>query len=192
MIVNETVDELVLRYQQGEPDALGALHEALTPAILTAIRRVSFHGLPASVNPEDVLQETYVLLSELAAHWEPRGAPFASYVWSYFAKVLRRWLWREEGRDAVGKRRCISVPHDHLVNTIGGYTIRGSAPERAAVLADYLGVLPADQRRAVELSVLEGASFEDIGPLLGVSRATAHRLYTRGLATLRETIGVSA
>ena len=50
--------------------------------------------------------------------------------------------------------------------------------------------LPIDEREVIIAHLWGGLTFEQIAELAGCSSSTAHRLYSRGLSTLRERLGV--
>ena len=54
----------------------------------------------------------------------------------------------------------------------------------AAELADAMAALPEEQRRAVELRVIEECGYADVAVMLGVSEQTARARVSRGLRTL--------
>ncbi len=61
-------------------------------------------------------------------------------------------------------------------------------PEQAA---SELKTLPIEEREIIVAHLWGGLTFEQIAGVAGCSASTAHRLYTRGLLTLRERLGVS-
>jgi RNA polymerase sigma-70 factor, ECF subfamily len=56
----------------------------------------------------------------------------------------------------------------------------------AAELADAMAALPEEQRRAVELRVIEECGYADVAVMLGVSEQTARARVSRGLRTLAQ------
>lgn len=51
--------------------------------------------------------------------------------------------------------------------------------------------LPIEEREIIVAHIWGGLTFEQIAGVAGCSSSTAHRLYTRGLSTLKERLGVS-
>jgi RNA polymerase sigma factor (sigma-70 family) len=64
----------------------------------------------------------------------------------------------------------------------------GLDPESAAA---ELNALPIEEREVIIAHLWGGLTFEQVAAVAGCSSSTAHRLYTRGLSTLRERLGVS-
>jgi RNA polymerase sigma factor (sigma-70 family) len=178
--------ELALRYQQGDSDALAALHERLRPAILAALGRLLRQPLPDQLAADDLQQQTWIILGELAGRWRPTGS-FLAYFVRTFERELRRYVAR--ARPVRGRRaiRVTPVPHDELLGMIERRGGGDNGPERAALFRDLLAALTERERVAVVLHVLEERNFGAIGHQLHVSRATAHRLVRRGLARLAAT-----
>jgi RNA polymerase sigma factor (sigma-70 family) len=54
-----------------------------------------------------------------------------------------------------------------------------------------LGTLPIEEREVIIAHLWGGLTFEQIAVVAGCSSSSAHRLYARGLTSLRERLGVS-
>jgi DNA-directed RNA polymerase specialized sigma24 family protein len=61
-------------------------------------------------------------------------------------------------------------------------------PETAAA---ELRSLPREQREVIGARLWGGLSFQEIGRVSGCSASTAHRLFSDGLCTMRERLGVT-
>lgn len=184
MIAADVVNAIASRYKNGDASALADLHHELEPIIRAAVRRTAILGLPTTLTTDDLAQECWLHLARIARSWSGDGS-FLAYFGTSLYHSLARFAMGERGFDKGGKHRCRSIDHDALVGLIGRHMVRGSVPEQAAIVSDYLSVLPEQERRAVELSVLQGETFEGIGATLGISRAGAYRYCQRGLETLR-------
>src|SRR5207253_1452416 len=79
--------------------------------------------------------------------------------------------------------RVVSVPYDELLRATDA---QGGLHQESEQLfwRQQVGGLPPDQRVALTMHVLDDESFEAIGHALGISRASAYRLYRRALASL--------
>ncbi len=183
--------ELALRYQQGDREALALLHERLRPAIFATLGRLLRRPLPGPIAAEDLQQQSWIVLGELAGRWRPTGS-FLAYFVRTFERELRRYVARAQpvrGRRAI---RVLAIPHDQLLGVIERRHVADDTAERATLFLDQLAILTQAERVAVLLHVLEEQDFGAIGRQLQVSRATAHRLYRRGLARLAVPDGGSA
>jgi RNA polymerase sigma-70 factor (ECF subfamily) len=129
--------------------------------------------------PEDVVQEAYIKLSGLPA------TPSHSVAWLF--TVVRRGAIsaarsqrRRDRHEALAAARSPSwfVPTEDVA--------LDAQPATAALKA-----LPLEERETIIAHLWGGLTFEQIGPLIGVSTATAYRRYESGLQTLRSQMGAS-
>src|SRR5437867_2261307 len=95
------------------------------------------------------------------------------------APTGRAWSWSTFAAICACWPGCASAP--------GGAAERN---EQLLRLADALAGLPEPQRRAVLLRYYEGRSLPEIGRRLRRSRAGVASLLRRGLARLRELMGI--
>src|SRR5262249_61522691 len=103
---------------------------------------------------------------------------------------------RKYGRGVLGRERSLEgslEPPSHRFER----WLEGSHPspgrgidhqDQLLRLANALARLPGDQRRAVELRHLQGASGAEIGRIMGRSTAAVGGLLQRGLRALRRMI----
>ena len=128
--------------------------------------------------PEDVVQEAFlVLVRQVRAPENPVG-------WIY--RVVRNRAMnaaRARGRKA---RRETVVAHR------GEPWFEPAPSDRldAAEATEALGHLPLDEREVIVARLWGGLGFEQIAGLTGRSLATVYRTFQRGLAALRERLGV--
>jgi RNA polymerase sigma factor (sigma-70 family) len=180
-----TFRTLVLRYQDGDPGALASLHEGLLPAIRSAVGRLLRRQLPGSLGSDDLQQQAWIVLAEIASRWQPTGS-FLAYFSHSFERELRRFVSRSlPGRGSQGVR-VITIPHEELMQLGESLTAGESGPDMVAILRQELAGLSPREREAVVMHVLEEKDFASIGRRLNISRATAHRLYRRALLRLVE------
>lgn len=177
------ISALADRYQKGAGDALAPLHEALRPAIAGALARYRRRGgFPPSITPEDLAQQTWVILADLARRWKPSGS-FLAYFLRSFPREIHRYYGRSLPNRRTRTAQMLTLPHDDLLIALDRRA--GVNPsEEPGPLTDALMTLPPDQRVALVLRAVEGFDYREIGRALGVSHATAHRLYRRAVAAL--------
>jgi RNA polymerase sigma factor (sigma-70 family) len=124
--------------------------------------------------PDDVVQQAYI---ELVAC---RPAPDNPVAW-LFAAVRRRAISRaraersRKGHEATAARQWFERRHER--------------ENLAALAAELLAELPLADREIVIAYVYGRLTFDEIGPLVGVSASTARRQYEAALNRLRERIG---
>jgi len=131
--------------------------------------------------PEDVVQEAFLKLASLDRPPDNPGA----------------WLFRVVRNGAVdsalaaGRRRRYETKaaarttawFDPAVGPGNGGVDPGDAERE-------LAALPIEEREVIVSHLWGGLTFEQIAEVLGTSSSSAHRLYNRGLAVLRERLGV--
>lgn len=180
------VAELVRRYQSGDPDALEELHDALGPIILGTLRPYRTAALPPMMTFQDVTQQSWVVLAELAARWRPSGS-FIAYFFHSFPQAIRRYV-RGSGR-ASRQAQVISVPYEELIEACDRAS-SGRDESTTLFLAEEINALPTGQRAALLLHTVEGRDFDAIGRGLGVGREQALQLYQRAVSTLSKAEGI--
>jgi RNA polymerase sigma factor (sigma-70 family) len=182
-VTDGEVTALVLRYQAGETQALELLHVRLARPIGAALRRYRSDQLPSTVTRQDLTQQTWVILAELARRWQPSGS-FLAYFFRSFPREVERYLKRTRPGRRTKQAQVIAVPHDELLGAAASIPAREPYAEQMLPLTDEIASLPDQQRIALMLRTIEGSSFDAIGRTLRVSRASAHRLYRRAVARL--------
>ena len=131
--------------------------------------------------PEDVVQDAFL---KLAGQRDVPSNPAA-------------WLFRVVRNGAVDAGYASRRRKHHETAAAAGWAswFEDDAADRAGILdpetaAAELHALPIDEREIIIAHLWGGLTFEQIGAVAGCSSSTAHRLYARGLSTLRERLGV--
>ena len=175
---------LAERYQQGDAEALALLHDRLRPAIGGVLARYRRLDLPSSISAQDLSQQTWVILADLARRWQPSGS-FLAYFLRSFSREIQRYFGRALPSRRTRSVQMITLPHDDLLMAVDRHLHAADPIEDLGPLLASLKALPPEQRVALALRAVEGYDFAAIGKTLGVSRATAHRLCQRAIAALR-------
>lgn len=125
---------------------------------------------------EDVTADVFHQALAGLSRYEWRGAPFAAWLYKIAANEIadrRRNSGRETEIDAEG------------IASAGGV----EEAERSARLFGWVGELPDDQRRVIEMRFAEGWSVKEIAAELGRSEGAVKQLQFRGLHSLRARMG---
>lgn len=169
--------ELMSRYCAGDAAALRELYRRCAPTLLTQLGAV-VHDRAAA---EDLLQQTFIKVHQARARYIAGADPLP-----WLASIARRTALDELRRR---KRARVQLAFADAEVPDVAVDISGVAPEaqRAGVeeaIACCLGALPAlppEQRRAVQLTKLEGRSVAEAARIEGVTtgalRVRAHRGY---------------
>jgi RNA polymerase sigma factor (sigma-70 family) len=151
-------------------DAVVRLWDAYGAALVLYARQ--FCG-----QPEDVVQEAFLLLVRSGE------SPDNPIGWLY--RVVRhRAINAARTRDRQVSRETAAARSESWFNTAIDDQI--DAAEATAGLKQ----LPLEQREVIVARLWGGLSFEEIATLCGMSLSTTYRCYQRGLAALRERLGV--
>lgn len=129
--------------------------------------------------PEDVVQEAFIKLAGL-----PDNPP---HVVAWLFTVVRRGAisaTRSQRRRSRHEAHSAARSPSWFVPTEGA----GLDAQQATAA---LNALPFDERAAIIAHLWGGLTFEQIGPLIGASSATAYRRYESGLRALKVQMGVS-
>jgi len=129
---------------------------------------------------EDVVQEAFLKLSGLE---RPPDDP-ASWLFRV-ARNLAIDAARAAGRRRRHESRAAARAVEWFDPSVGSGGNEIDPEEAGRALAE----LPVEQREVVVAHLWGGLTFEQIAEVSGGSSSTAHRLYARGLETLRQRLG---
>lgn len=158
-----------------DPDAIGRLLDRHAAALTLYARQFCDA-------PEDVVQEAFLRISVRdVAPDDPAG-------WLF--RVVRNLAL--DASIAAGRRRR---HESRAAADSPGWFEPGPASGAEAIepgdAEAVLQALPREQREVIVARLWGGLTFEQISRASGVSSSTVHRLYARGLESLRERLGVS-
>jgi RNA polymerase sigma-70 factor (ECF subfamily) len=194
-------EHLLREARSGDAATLGRLLE-LYRRYLSLLARVQIgQRLQGKVDAEDLVQETF-----LEAHQNfPRfqGTTEGQFVrWlrqilaTRLADQLRRYLGTQ-GRDLRLEREIEDAFDRSSVMLGGGLVAAQSSPsqqaskrENAVLLAEALSQLPEDYREVLVLRHLEELTFPEVARRMGRTLDSVEKLWMRGLARLRQQLGV--
>lgn len=133
--------------------------------------------------PEDVVQEAFLKLAR------QRATPRQPSAWLF--RVVRNGAI-SAGLSARRRRRHEAEAAGETRAWFEPWPVTGQGdqldPEAAA---EELRALPLEEREVIVAHLWGGLTFEQVAEVAGCSSSTAHRLYAKGLSTLRARLGVS-
>lgn len=167
-------EELLARYAQGDAAAARMLVSRLAPRVMRLARRL----LSDEAEAEDVTQEAMLRLWQIAPKWQFGAAQPAT------------WLYRVTvnlATDRLRKRRGVALdaveePDDPSPSVVESLMVT----DRLQALDLALAVLPDRQRAAVVLRHIEGLSNPEIGAALGIGVEAVESLTARGKRRLAQ------
>lgn len=182
-------DELTLGARGGDADACEALFARVADRLLLYVRLRLGPRLAGSLEPMDVVQDTYLAALRAFSGFEPRGpGAFSRWLFRIADNRLRDAADHLDARkrQALGQAVRSSAVIARLRAEEAGPATESDRREQAGGLHDALGALAEDERQAVLLRHFHEATFTEIGDQLGVSEPTARRLVVRAYARLGE------
>lgn len=182
----------------GDVEALEALFSVTHDRLLGLARRKVGVDWQGKIDPDDILQETYIAAFNSIGAFKPEGQD-SFYRWAA-AIVDHRFI------DAVRKLRRLKrdvkrqqpLPsrisrHESLVKQLGDIKGRPSQVARRqdaiATLMGCIAQLPEDQRIAVQRIHLEEASIAEVAKELDRTEDAVRRLAGRGVDKLEQLMG---
>lgn len=152
--------------------------------------------LQGKLDPSDLAQQALLKAHQALDRFGYRGeAEMAAWL----RRILANTLADELRRFAAGNRdaaleRSLEASVEQSASRLEGWLAadqtspsgRAERNEQLLRLAGALAVLPADQRRAVELKHLRGMSLEEVGREMGRGVTAVAGLLRRGLVRLQE------
>jgi RNA polymerase sigma-70 factor, ECF subfamily len=197
---NQAVESLLPQAKAGNVEVLGELLERHRIYLELMARVQLGRRLQSKVDATDLVQETF--LDAHATFAQFRGTTDQEFtgwlrqVLAYnLASLVRRFYGTQ--RRGVDLEREFIRELDESSQTLGGGLIapisspshQASRREQAVLLADALSQLPADYREVIILRQLEGRSFPEVARQMRRSLDSVKKLWVRGLARLRITLG---
>ena len=189
----ERANELALAYRAGRTELLAALFDALRPILLKVIGRYGGQGhpLPAHLDPNDLIQQGWLILDILIHRWNPDGGDLAAYVRTAFPWELWRYVQAQSPGRRARATRVDNLHHDDLLEQLEDRPgVDGRVWDGQLITAEMLDALDALPRRALLLRLLEDQSFPEIAHALQLTCTGAFRQYRRALDCLRVQVGL--
>jgi RNA polymerase sigma factor (sigma-70 family) len=137
---------------------------------------------PSRSDAEDAVQEIFTNLWQNASRYDPTRSSEPTFV----AVLARRRLI--DRLRMQGRRGGLDAPEfdpDRLPAVADDVDARLSHNAEARAAADALGALPADRRRVIALSVVEGLTQEEIAQRTQMPLGTVKSHLRRGLLAVR-------
>lgn len=179
-------DDELLRATPKDPEAFGVFYSRHVDAVLAFFRVRTQNAEVAA----DLMAETFAAALLAAPRFKPRREPAAAWLFT----IARRKLidsWRR-GRVEDGARRKLGLERLQLDD--GGLERIETLVDEARTanpLTELMERLPADQREALRLRVLDERDYGEIARELRCSEAVIRQRVSRATKSLRDMRGES-
>lgn len=168
---SEAVRQVIVRAQEGNPEALSFLYVRYAPEVIRYVRRLVRDDHEA----EDLTQDVFMKLIAVIDKYQPREVPFAAWVLRVARNITIDYL-----------RTCRAIPCEEIrVYTDDRERI---CRERGKDLRQALGGLPSEQRDVFVLRHIVGLSPLEIASLLGKTESSIHGLHHRGRLSMQSSL----
>jgi RNA polymerase sigma factor (sigma-70 family) len=181
------IDALARAYRGGDRSVLAELHDALRPIIQSSIARAYQLGpLPGPLESRDLDQQSWILLAELTARWDPDQAPFLPYVHGAFPWALRRYLRSQSSDRRSIRARVISTEHAELFSRADAQTgVDGRDWDNRLMCDEVMTELTAEHQRALQLHFAERRRPAEVASAMGLSLEEVEPLVKRAVRAAR-------
>ncbi len=183
--------DLVRRLRGGDEDALRILLKDHEPQMLARIRRQLHPGLQSKIDPEDVLQEVYLVVTRRAPSFIGRNDGAFTLWLTRIVDFKVREAMREyldvSRRDVRRERARGARPN---TSRFAGASPTPSQVAMGAELADRarraLEHLSDDYRCVLRLVQVEGTNLQEVSRVMGRSYEAVKKLYGRAITRFRD------
>jgi RNA polymerase sigma factor (sigma-70 family) len=170
----------LLAQAKEDPDAFAAFYNAYAERVLVFFTRRVLDVDTAF----DLLSETFATALERRRQFRGESSEQEQGWLFSIARSELSHYWRDGHVERSALARLglpvpgLSDPEIERIEELAGVS------ELAGQLADAMGALPEDQRRAVELRIVDECGYDAVAVVLGVSEQTARARVSRGLRAL--------
>lgn len=176
----DATDEALLRATACRPEAFGEFYRRHEAAMLVFFVRRTRDAETAA----DLTAEVFAAALQSAHRFRPGPQP--AVAWLYAIANHKLASSRRRGRVADRARRRLGMEPIVLTDeNLERVEALADAQRAGAVVDRLLDDLPADQREAIRLRVLDERGYDDIATELRASPAVIRQRVSRGLTALR-------
>ena len=194
------IERLIEAACAGDGDALGELLTSYRKYIVFLARTGLHHHMQAKADPSDVAQEVFLAAHNGIEDFQGQSAEqFAAWLRSILSKTLamhvRRYLGTSKRDPRIEQQLNNSLAsasgflQTQLVGNAASPSQNFARNEAFLQLAEALESLPEDYRQVIVLRHIEGQPFAEIARLMQRSVNSVEKLWVRGLAKLKSTMG---
>lgn len=166
----KTDEELMELYQKSDDAAFQILYQRYVGRILGYLRSKT----GSDRNAQDLTQEVFLKLHRSREQYN-KMLPLAPWIFSISRSVFLDFAKKKSFEDATAPEDFDQVED----------TDKFSSHDLSETTAQALAELPEDQRKTIQLRVLDEATFDEIAVRLSTSPQNARQIFSRGLRKLK-------
>jgi RNA polymerase sigma-70 factor (ECF subfamily) len=177
-------DDELLRATPDDPEAFGVFYRRHVDAVLSFFR--SRTGDPELA--ADLMAETFAAALLAAPRFKPRREPAVAWLFT----IARRKLidsWRRGRVEDAARRKLGLEPIELDDGGLARIDAMIDDERNPRPLLELMEELPADQREALRMRVLDGRGYPEIAAELQCSQAVVRQRVSRATRTLRDMEG---
>ena len=174
-----SLDDLLVATGRGDEGALGAIYDALAPAVFGLARRV----VRDPARAEEITQDVFLSVWRFATRFDPQKGSAQTWV---LTLTHRRAVDVVRADSASTRRETRALTHDTPFDSVHDQVatrVEGEQVRRC------LGALTDLQREAVTLAYYGGYTYPEVSALLQVNLSTTKTRMRDGLIRLRDCLG---
>ena len=195
-------ERLIDAARAGNGEALGELLSNYRTYIVFLARTQLHHHMQQKADPSDIAQDVFMAAHGNIADFLGQSAEeFAAWLRGILSNILAMHLRKYLGTQKRDLRmeqqlnQSLASASGFLQSRVAGNVTSPSQHfarnEAFLQLAAALEALPDDYRQAIILRHVEGLSFAEVAKLMGRSVDSVEKLWVRGLAKLKTSMGDS-
>lgn len=173
-------ESLMQRIARGEEAAVAEVMEQYGSLVWAIARRLTRNPSDA----EDAVQEIFTDVWQSAHRFDPSAGTEKVFVTMIARRRLIDRMRRLANRVRTESTDVLDVLGFHTPDTAGEISVEAERAARA------VATLRPEQRKVIELGLLQGLSHSDIATATGMPLGTVKTFMRRGLIQVREMLGV--
>lgn len=176
-MVGET--ELLEQARKGNRQALNQL----VSSHWQLLYRFIFYKVRHKEEAEELTQETLLKAVVYLPKFEDRGIPFRSFVMRIAANLVTdHWRKKARGGDALPLAEAVMLSNE------AGPDELAILEERRAIVHQAIETLPEEQKKVIQLRLLEGKSIKEAADLMKKTEGALKMLQQRAMQNIRKRI----
>ena len=179
MLTTVSDGDLLVRLNEGDPDALQTLYQRYG----SYVHGLALRMLGAREEADEITQDVFWLVWKHKVQYDPERGRFSTWL---FAVTRNRCIDRIRSEKRRPVTRPLEVDSDSALDTSPEED--AYLRERRRLVLEALASLPVEQQRAVELCFFQGMTHREVATHLGEPLGTIKSRIRMGMAKLKQSL----